>query len=235
MRALVFLLIETTSSVIVAIWGPAMESRTAKVVSTSQFVREILKRSKTTYSTLQAALYYIFRIKASVTEHMVKRQTGPTMEKPSPKDCIFCGRRMFLAALMVASKFLQDRTYRNSAWAKISGLTTAEITFSEMTFLQLIDYELFISKETFDRWQHVLSSHINQLMNTLPTRGCLATNLKPSYRQFIYTDRVDDYTQQRVRSSSSQSVVPERSVAVKHQLKREALRDLDQPRKKMCQ
>lgn len=212
-----------------------MESRNAKVVSTAQFVREILKRSKTTYSTLQAALYYIFRIKASVTEHMVRRQAGPPMEKPSPKDCIFCGRRMFLAALMVASKFLQDRTYRNSAWAKISGLNTAEITFSEMTFLQLIDYQLFISKNTFDRWQHVLSSHINQLMNTLPARGCLPMKLIPSYRQFICTERVDECTQQQVRSCSYQSAIPERSVAVKHQLKRVALRDLDQPRKKMCQ
>lgn len=29
------------------------------------------------------------------------------------KDPVICGRRMFLAALIIASKFLQDRTYSN--------------------------------------------------------------------------------------------------------------------------
>jgi hypothetical protein len=212
-----------------------VESQSAKVVSTAQFVREILKRSKTTYSTLQAALYYIFRIKASVTEHMVRRQAAFPMEKPAPKDCIFCGRRMFLAALMVASKFLQDRTYRNSAWAKISGLTTAEITFSEMTFLQLIDYQLFISKNTFDRWQYVLSSHINQLMTTLHARGHHSMNSMPSNKQFIYIEGDNGCAKQQHRSYCSQSEAPATLVASKPQLKRVALRDLDQPRKKMCQ
>lgn len=32
------------------------------------------------------------------------------------RDPVVCGRRMFLAALICASKFLQDRNYSNRAW-----------------------------------------------------------------------------------------------------------------------
>jgi len=38
---------------------------------------------------------------------------------PSP---LLCPRRTFLAALILASKFIQDKCYSNRAWAKLSGL-----------------------------------------------------------------------------------------------------------------
>ncbi|KAF9422159.1 hypothetical protein BGZ94_008652 [Podila epigama] len=72
---------------------------------------------------------------------------------------IYCGRRTFLAALMVASKYLQDRNYSNKAWAKISGLSIKEINANELIFLKLIDYNLFVSHETFMRWTGLLVAH----------------------------------------------------------------------------
>ncbi|KAK3840769.1 MAG: hypothetical protein J3R72DRAFT_348911, partial [Linnemannia gamsii] len=67
-----------------------------------------------------------------------------------------CGRRMFLAALILASKFQQDRTYSNKAWSKISGLPVAEINLNEITFLTLIDYRLFVSQAVFQKWVTIL-------------------------------------------------------------------------------
>ncbi|KAF9571377.1 hypothetical protein EC968_000693 [Mortierella alpina] len=72
---------------------------------------------------------------------------------------IYCGRRTFLAALMVASKYLQDRNYSNKAWAKISGLSIKEINANELIFLKLIDYSLFVSHDTFIRWTALLVAH----------------------------------------------------------------------------
>ncbi|KAG0339933.1 hypothetical protein BG004_006610 [Podila humilis] len=72
---------------------------------------------------------------------------------------IYCGRRTFLAALMVASKYLQDRNYSNRAWAKISGLSIKEINANELIFLKIIDYSLFVSHETFMRWTGLLVAH----------------------------------------------------------------------------
>lgn len=234
--------IETASSVIDAIWGPSLASQQIKVVPTAQFVREILKRSKTTYSTLQAALYYIFRIKTTVTDRIIRRNASP-MEQPSAQDCIFCGRRMFLAAIMAASKFLQDKTYRNSAWAKISGLTTCEITYSEMAFLQLIDFKLFISKDTFDRWHCLLSSHVHQLMKTLPKTRCLPNGLLPPAYEPCAAGydhhQLDHFGQSKVPdfSYNTLSLSNLRLTSSSYGLnsKRNGLNEPSQPRKKPCQ
>lgn len=63
-----------------------------------------------------------------------------------------CGRRMFLAALILASKYLQDRNYSARAWSKISGLNTAEINRNELMFLGAVDWRLHIPDATFQRW-----------------------------------------------------------------------------------
>ena len=43
---------------------------------------------------------------------------------PSP---LLCPRRAFLASLILASKFMQDKCYSNRAWAKLAGLPAREI------------------------------------------------------------------------------------------------------------
>src|SRR3954452_16258312 len=72
------------------------------------FIQETLRGSRTSYSTLQVALYYLILIKAHVPKHDF------TMEQPediASLRALQCGRRMFLAALILASKYLQDRNY----------------------------------------------------------------------------------------------------------------------------
>lgn len=63
-----------------------------------------------------------------------------------------CGRRMFLAALILASKYLQDRNYSSRAWSKISGLSTAEINQNESAFLHAISWRLHVTNEVYNRW-----------------------------------------------------------------------------------
>lgn len=67
-----------------------------------------------------------------------------------------CGRRMFLAALILASKYLQDRNYSARAWSKISGLNTLEINLNEMTFLTAVNWRLHISESVFQRWTDIV-------------------------------------------------------------------------------
>lgn len=141
---------------------------------------------------------------------------------------------------MVASKFLQDKTYRNSAWAKISGLTTSEITYSEMAFLQLIDFKLFISKSTFDRWHILLTSHINQLMKTLPRTRCLPNGLIPTAYEpcnYSYAQRDDHFHHSRspVFPYNTPSFNNLGFTSYGMNSKRNGLNEPTQPRKKLCQ
>ncbi|KAI8075795.1 uncharacterized protein B0P05DRAFT_546435 [Gilbertella persicaria] len=174
---------ETFANVIDSIWHPKflIEHQKAKVMPTKGFCNEILKRSKATYSTVQISLFYVFRVKKVVHEKLYQRiqsnscnmQTNTQMD-----DLQCCGRRMFLASLMVASKYLHDKNYHNKAWAKITGLDIKEINAAEMAFLKLIDYRLHVSKPTFDRWYTQLHGHIQKgfkhtmnkpMVNTPPT------------------------------------------------------------------
>jgi hypothetical protein len=63
---------------------------------------------------------------------------------------------MFLAALILASKYLQDRNYSARAWSKISGLQVCEINTNEMAYLKAIDWKLHIPEKIFDTWQRIL-------------------------------------------------------------------------------
>lgn len=117
------------------------------------FIQETLRRSRTSYSTLQVALYYLILIKPSVPKHNF------TMEQPEDGQSLRamqCGRRMFLAALILASKYLQDRNYSARAWSKISGLNTLEINMNEMTFLSAVNWRLHISETVFQRWTDIV-------------------------------------------------------------------------------
>ena len=224
------------------------------------FVKETLRRSRTTLSTLQLALYYIYKVRNQVLaaqekirqgqiqhlqQHFVlqhgqplspngsmegysdeefrardyfnsitvnaqhaKKNTLPltppgtnntpaslsplsltTTATSSPilakSEPVGCGRRMFLAALILASKFQQDRTYSNKAWSKISGLPVSEINLNEITFLSLIDYRLFVSQAVFQKWVGILTEKGRVRDRASLHRSNIRTDIQPARRSSI--------------------------------------------------
>ncbi|KAK3694011.1 hypothetical protein B0T22DRAFT_58196 [Podospora appendiculata] len=147
-------LVDSSTHIVEAIWPTSSvinrnENGNNTVLPLRTFIQETLRRSRTSYSTLQVALYYLVLIKSHVPEHDF------TMEQPydnSDTQAVQCGRRMFLAALILASKYLQDRNYSARAWSKISGLTTTEINQNEMSFLLAVDWKLHITDDVYNRW-----------------------------------------------------------------------------------
>lgn len=220
---------DTAALIIESIWPSPVGgqySPKAPVIPLHIFVKETLRRSRTTLSTLQLALYYIYKVRNQVLaaqekirqdqiQHLQQHMAHPpspsgSIDTPSEEfkqrdyfnsittyaknnnntlpltppgtnntpaslsplslsssatsspilaksEPVGCGRRMFLAALILASKFQQDRTYSNKAWSKISGLPVSEINLNEITFLTLIDYRLFVSQAVFQKWVIILT------------------------------------------------------------------------------
>lgn len=126
------------------------------------FIQETLRRSRTSYSTLQVALYYLIKIKPHVPTHDFTQEQP--RDKPTAR-AMQCGRRMFLAALILASKYLQDRNYSARAWSKISGLNTTEINQNELMFLEAVDWRLHIPDALFQRWTDIV-------LKFTPGAGC---------------------------------------------------------------
>jgi len=95
------------------------------------FVQEILRKSKTSYSTLQIALYYLILFKECLLRNDFNQQA---------KDkTIQYGRRMFLTALILSSKYLQDHNHSTHIWSKISGIRSSEINQNEIQYLNVIN------------------------------------------------------------------------------------------------
>ncbi|KAI8971109.1 cyclin-domain-containing protein [Pilobolus umbonatus] len=167
-------LVDINALVIESIWPPSIpkESRVSPVVPLRTFIQEVLKRSRTTYSTLQTALFYLFRAQPVVIQYLQNNNHADPCDVKKTwqhNAYISCGRRMFLASLVVASKFVQDKTYRNSAWAKIAGLPVTEINIAERYFLNIIDYRLYIDQPTFDRWHRLLHYCAQGRIHNIPT------------------------------------------------------------------
>ncbi|KAK2834831.1 hypothetical protein FQN49_006873 [Arthroderma sp. PD_2] len=154
---------DSASQIVEIIWPLSVAASPKGVESTlgckgvlplRTFIQETLRRSRTSYSTLQVALYYLILVKPHVPS------IDFTMEQPrlqqSQSRAMQCGRRMFLSALILASKYLQDRNYSARAWSKISGLNTAEINQNELMFLQAVDWRLHISDAVFQRWNDIV-------------------------------------------------------------------------------
>ncbi|PTB70555.1 hypothetical protein BBK36DRAFT_1174670 [Trichoderma citrinoviride] len=154
-------LVDSSTQIVEAIWPlssapcrPEPGNRTVLPLRT--FIQETLRRSRTSYSTLQVALYYLILIKP----HVPKR--GFTVEQYEDRyadRALQCGRRMFLAALILASKYLQDRNYSARAWSKISGLNVQEINQNEVAFLLAVNWKLHITDDVFQRWTEIVLKH----------------------------------------------------------------------------
>jgi len=158
-------LVDTGALLIETLWpNQTLPLRNAKILPLRVFIQETIRRSRTSFSTLQLALYYLLRIKSAVRDFEIKNPNwfnGPcNFGKTAAKHPIACGRRMFLAAVIVASKYLQDRNYSNRAWAKISGLPVKEINANEFVFLNVAKYDLYVGEALYKRWSGVLLNHV---------------------------------------------------------------------------
>ncbi|CAO3625359.1 unnamed protein product [Cunninghamella blakesleeana] len=152
-------LVDMVAHTINTIWPQPVPKNTTtnnnNTASLMTFLQHILKHSRTTHSTLQLALFYLFRIRprmATILDQL------PMKDRPY----VLCGRRMFLASLISAHKYLQDKTYKNKAWTQISGLPVEQINHAERIFLCLLDYQLYIKKDTYDHWLKLVQHQIGQ-------------------------------------------------------------------------
>ncbi|TIB39728.1 hypothetical protein E3P86_01003 [Wallemia ichthyophaga] len=162
-------LIDTAVFTVEAIWKcPLPEDPSPRFIEDSQlplkcFIRETLRRSKTSSHILQVALFYLFKIRDKVKcrrAEAAQMLCGNQVE--TCEDSLLCGRRTFLSALILSNKYLSERNYSNRAWSKMSGLTANVISSNERAFLILISYDLNVSESTWRRWVAFLGTLVDK-------------------------------------------------------------------------
>ncbi|KAI0062670.1 hypothetical protein BV25DRAFT_1915818 [Artomyces pyxidatus] len=81
---------------------------------------------------------------ASIPKKQPSREPLPTLPPlPSP---LLCPRRTFLASLILASRFVQEKAHSNRAWAKLVGLPAREIGRCERALGEALDWRLWVGK-----------------------------------------------------------------------------------------
>ncbi|KAJ2664992.1 PHO85 cyclin-5 [Coemansia sp. RSA 1199] len=91
---------------------------------------------------------------APASKPETKEAGAPGQSKPNVTKC---GRRMFVAALISASKFMFDQSYSNKAWNKITKLPPRQISDMERAFLDMIDYRLYVDRSTYEKFHRLLA------------------------------------------------------------------------------
>lgn len=195
------------------------DADSAPIHSLLYFIKEVLRRSRTNPNTLKIGLFYLHQSRRSIRERLalsdhaklayenhhrsLDEKSGADLEAlvTAMKDPVLSGRKMFLASLMCASKYLQDCNFSNRAWAKISGLPINEVNSNERVFLALVDYRLHIDLHAFDVWSIRLQKLMDEKVIGRTTRG----SKSPSHAT---PDRAPSNTNSTDMNSSSRMNLP---------------------------
>ncbi|CAE6527214.1 unnamed protein product [Rhizoctonia solani] len=124
---------------------PASPTRKASVPAIAPhvmhwFIVELLKRSHTSAPVIRAALTYIARAAPDI-----RRAIADSDDESGAMDSpLLDPRRVYLAAIILSSKFLLDRTYTNKTWAGVSGLEALEVGRCERALAEALQWRLWV-------------------------------------------------------------------------------------------
>lgn len=145
-------------------------SSSVRSISLKRFIQEVLRRSRSSFSTLHVALYYLVQLKPQILALSRNRSSEP--KNPGKVNLLSCPRRCFLSSLMVADKFLQDRNFSARAWAKISGLQATELSTNMLDFLKALDWKTFVPGDVYAQWSDLLFENaLLDMPDDIPTSG----------------------------------------------------------------
>lgn len=120
--------------------------RTKKIPSLERFISTLIRRSNVQVPTLMCSLIYLDRLRAKLPQEA----TG--------LPCTV--HRIFLSALILSAKFLNDSSPKNKHWASYTtvpnyenfNFSRSEVNLMEIQLLSLLDFNLIITEE--DLFEH---------------------------------------------------------------------------------
>ena len=64
--------------------------------------------------------------------------------------------------MVIAIKFNEDEFYSSEFYAKLGGISKAEMNFMEYEFLTMINFNLFVKEELFFKYHNLLINDENE-------------------------------------------------------------------------
>ncbi|PIN25859.1 Cyclin [Handroanthus impetiginosus] len=80
--------------------------------------------------------------------------------------------RLLITSVMVAAKFMDDAFFNNAYYARVGGVSTAELNKLEMKFLFSLDFRLHVSVHTFRKYCSTFKKEGAGGLVERPIQGC---------------------------------------------------------------
>ncbi|KAJ1656371.1 hypothetical protein GGF38_004590, partial [Coemansia sp. RSA 25] len=113
--------------------------------------------------------------------------------------------RMFVVALMLASKYLEDNTFTTQTWSEVSHLPAKELTIMQREFLVALEHRLHVPDHEYNAW-------ITQLQ-TIVLGG---SNASKNYGISLVSPPASAYASEMCSPVEYLQVVPSPSVVAPH-------------------
>eukprot|EP00326_Haptolina_ericina_P030653 CAMPEP_0181171404 /NCGR_PEP_ID=MMETSP1096-20121128/1889_1 /TAXON_ID=156174 ORGANISM="Chrysochromulina ericina, Strain CCMP281" /NCGR_SAMPLE_ID=MMETSP1096 /ASSEMBLY_ACC=CAM_ASM_000453 /LENGTH=209 /DNA_ID=CAMNT_0023259045 /DNA_START=20 /DNA_END=649 /DNA_ORIENTATION=- len=95
-------------------------------------------------------------------------------------DFVICSlnvHRLLITSIMLASKFFDDVYYNNAYYARVGGISNAEVNSLEMEMLRMISFSLFVEPDVYERYRRSLYAHVQSDDCTLDDDVSFASSL----------------------------------------------------------
>ncbi|XP_045788074.1 cyclin-U4-1-like [Trifolium pratense] len=137
-------------------------------ISIQSYLERIFKYANCSSSCIIVAYVYLDRF---------------TQSQPSLPINSFNVHRLLITSVMVAAKFMDDVCYNNAYYAKVGGITKAEMNFLELDFLFGLGFNLNVTPVTFQAYCVHLQREMLQMqpLNFVDSTISLAKSLRHIY------------------------------------------------------
>jgi len=115
-------------------------------ITLKEYLERIAKYSGCSSESLVLALVYIDRIIQGSQNFIVNS---------------YSIHRLLITSVMLAAKFFDDQYYNNAYYAKVGSVTYSEMNALEVEFLFMLNFDLFVTTETYKQYYEELWSHAN--------------------------------------------------------------------------
>ncbi len=123
-------------------------SKIKNSITIKNYLKRLVKYTQAESSTLIAMLIYIDRL-CEINNFIINS---------------FNVYKIIFSSLVIAIKYNEEEYFGNKYLAKVGGLSLKEMNLLELIYLNLIDFNLYVSDEVFQTYYNNINATINEII-----------------------------------------------------------------------
>ncbi|KAJ1570139.1 hypothetical protein HK096_004512 [Nowakowskiella sp. JEL0078] len=127
-----------------------------------KFCTRILSLTKSSRSVIFVSLLYVYRLTTLSSMNSAHMTLFASVQALGLK---LTPRQLMTVTLMLAYKYLEDRKFSATAWAKISSIDVNELNSVERECLAALQFNLYVSEQEFLDWKTWLYQFVTRMEN----------------------------------------------------------------------